>query len=118
MRYRTKADLQILGVIPRSPSPDQLNDEEIETLDPDVLRAVLRKQKARRDRETRIKQEQLEAASQEDLTGPFDSQIQRGVKRRRALTIDGEDDGEVFEERAMGERSGPPPEDEVIYISD
>ena len=118
LRYRTKEDLQIIDVIPRSPSPDQLDDEEIDNLDAEALRAVLRKHKAKQALANRIKQEKPDPVSSQGLTEPSDSQPKRGVKRSRAPTIDEEDHVTVDEERTARGRSRPPPAAEVIEISD
>jgi hypothetical protein len=116
LRYRTKKDLHILGIIPRSPSPAEIDDEQLDSLNTEQIRALYRKVKARKELHVRIKQER-NSVSQEYPAEGLSSQTHRGVKRPRAPTLDEEDAVEAVEERIVRRRSRPPPA-EITDISD
>lgn len=118
VRYRTRNDLQILGVIPRSPSPAGTDDEDLDNMTPEELRALVRKTKAKQDINVPVKLEETGTAFGTDSAGAVSGQAMRGVKRPRAPTIEGEDDLEVIKERVVNGKTRLPPHVEVIDISD
>ncbi|WPH03008.1 Hypothetical protein R9X50_00588200 [Acrodontium crateriforme] len=84
-KYRSRKDLQIEGIIPRSPSPQALEDMDPETLTMEQLREVARRAKAQRDAEVRIQKVNAEQSRQTQVAG----------KRKRTATIKSDPDDDV-----------------------
>ncbi|EME45426.1 hypothetical protein DOTSEDRAFT_71220 [Dothistroma septosporum NZE10] len=56
-RYRTRKDLQIESVIPRSPSPTSLEERDPDDLSPEEMRELLRRMREREAYTVRVKRE-------------------------------------------------------------
>ncbi|KAK0938929.1 hypothetical protein LTR29_009540 [Friedmanniomyces endolithicus] len=69
-KYRSRRDLQIEGVIARTPSPSPLEDRDPDSLTADEARELVRRMRAQQDEQVRIKRE----------------------KRTRSVTHDDDDD--------------------------
>lgn len=74
-KYRTRRDLQIEGIIERSPSPVPLEERDPNTLNQEEMREVIRRMREREQNAPRVKQE-----------------IKR-EKRARSATLVSDDDG-------------------------
>lgn len=83
-KYRSRKDLQIEGIIPRSPSPVPLEDRDPETLSAEEARELVRIQRQKLQDQAKVKKEKRERDDDEDA---------------------GEDDGEVT---MTGERNKRP----------
>ncbi|KAF2677306.1 hypothetical protein K458DRAFT_163912 [Lentithecium fluviatile CBS 122367] len=77
-KYRSRSALQSLLVIPRSPSPVPLEERDINTLNPEEMRELLKRQKEREEAARKIKTEG----------------VKREHTRDSVLTVSGDEDDE------------------------
>ncbi|KAL1583153.1 hypothetical protein WHR41_07916 [Cladosporium halotolerans] len=111
-KYRSHKDLQVEGIIERSPSPVPLEDRDPETLTPEELREQNRLLRARQEAINNIKSEVKQEA--------------RKRKRQRSVTVGREqhddtdegDEGDVTFTGVSGRRKVPRPEDIIDLIDD
>ncbi|KAK3109769.1 hypothetical protein LTR53_016612 [Teratosphaeriaceae sp. CCFEE 6253] len=92
-KYRSRRDLQIEGVIARSPSPVPLEDRDPDSLTAEEARELVRLMRARRDAQVRVKQEKRARSATVDGGGGEDSvrisSENRTRKRHRASNDSG-----------------------------
>jgi len=103
---KTTEDLQIEGVIERSPSPAPLEERDLETLSPEEMRELLRRQRLRAQ------------------DGPVKQEGQRAKRERSATIISDDDDNdsdgdevEVTNEGNPSKRARAGSEIEIIDLS-
>ncbi|KAJ9646244.1 hypothetical protein H2204_000907 [Knufia peltigerae] len=117
--YRTKRDLQKLGVIPRTPSPVPLEQRDVNTLSNEELRELVTRQQAelilsRQDTESKIKKDPDFKVRKEAASDNTNSMVTRGLKRE-ATDRDEDDDNDIVVVRS---EKKPCIEPEVIDLSD
>ncbi|KAF7194544.1 hypothetical protein HII31_04050 [Pseudocercospora fuligena] len=98
-KYRSRRDLQIEGIIPRSPSPTPLEDRDPDDLNPDEARELIRRMRDREKEQASIKKEiKREKRDRSDTVNVDDESDDDGVlvtgegparKRARASTDSG-----------------------------
>ncbi|KAH4107673.1 hypothetical protein HBH46_051040 [Parastagonospora nodorum] len=109
-KYRSRHALKALMIVPRSPSPAPLEDRDIDTLTPEEMRQLLRRQREGGQapqavkQEQRVKQEQgvkrERTRGRSSATYDFDSDDEVSfvsAKRRRHPIIIGEDGAETID---------------------
>ncbi|RMY79831.1 hypothetical protein D0864_08916 [Hortaea werneckii] len=90
-RYRSHAALQSMGILPRSPSPVPLEDRDIEDLNPEEMRELLRRQQRQRKSseapiKREIKRERMEFEDEDD--DGDDVEIVDQPEKKRRLDVD------------------------------
>ncbi|KIW09838.1 hypothetical protein PV08_11939 [Exophiala spinifera] len=112
--YRTKRDLQILGVIPRTPSPEPLERRDVNTLSVEELKELVGRQQAeltlsRQAVESRVKKERGSKVKTETASGDDNDTVISGMKRE----FQDEDDDIVF----VRSQKKPHREPEILDLS-
>ena len=83
-KYRSHRDLQIEGIIPRSPSPVPLEERDPDTLTPEEARELIRIQRQQLQDRAKIKKEKREREEDEDAG---DGEVRMtGEQRKRQRT--------------------------------
>ncbi|KAF2441889.1 hypothetical protein P171DRAFT_434489 [Karstenula rhodostoma CBS 690.94] len=83
-KYRSRKDLKALLIIPRSPSPVPLEDRDIDSLNAEEMRELLRRQKERQKADDNHKIESVAVKKEHNTT------------RNRLLTDPGSEDDEIL----------------------
>ncbi|KAK0254485.1 hypothetical protein LTR91_014937 [Friedmanniomyces endolithicus] len=83
-KYRSKRDLQIEGVIARTPSPSLLEDRDPGSLTAEEARGLVRRMRAQQDKQVRVKREKRSRSVTHDSDTATVASEKRRRKRARA----------------------------------
>ncbi|KAK0941050.1 hypothetical protein LTR29_007326 [Friedmanniomyces endolithicus] len=83
-KYRSKRDLQIEGVIARTPSPSLLEDRDPDSLTAEEARGLVRRMRAQQDKQVRVKREKRSCSVTHDSDTATVASEKRRRKRARA----------------------------------